>query len=259
MDQPGTKAAPGSGSLPPLPELLEEVAANTTHGASELYVRVLDGIAAAESSPPDLPERLLEIARDMAPLIFLSEQLSSSSDWRNLAISLRREREIDINLISEAILGFLPEQADLFCHSRSGTVLAVLERIADSVGKVFQTVSSPGEEGRAAHNHIKRLGIDTWLVNDDAFSDIAVSRAIPLLGADAVTTDFFVNKTGSADIVSAALEAGIPVYVVAAREKLINPEHYVGKPRDSELFERVPITEGVILVTPGMKDEQPKR
>ncbi|MBN1435352.1 hypothetical protein JW921_11365 [Candidatus Fermentibacterales bacterium] len=239
--------------------LLDRVATDMLHGASELYMQVLEGMVSAERLPEDLPDRLLEIARDMAPLIYLSMRLRESDDWSSVASGLLDARGSDLALIAEAMLSFLPRQAQVFCHSRSGTVLSVLERISGSIDRVFQTVSEPGGEGREAHNILRSAGINVWLVNDNAYTDIPVSRAIPVMGADAVTTDYFINKVGSQRIVEAALDAEVPVYVVAAREKLIDPALYQGRPRDTTLFERVPISEGVILVTPGMKDDQPRR
>ena len=237
-----------------LQRMLEEIASDTTHGASELYLRLLGELSVATRFPDDLPDRLRRICGDMAPFIFLADELEGSSSWKDLAWELLEARRTDINLIAEAVLGILPEKATLFCHSRSGTVLAVLEKISSSIDRVFQTISEPGEEGRDAHQEIENMGIQAFLVDDGARGDIPSSRAIPLLGADAVTTEFFVNKIGSARITATAVEAGVPVYVVASREKLIRPELYEGKPRNVELFERVPLTEGVYLVTPGMKD-----
>ena len=245
-----------SKKVPDILRLLEEIETDTTHGASQLYRKLLYVITDTEDIPGDFPDRLRAMSGDMAPFLFLASQLDKNPDWKGLAEKLLENRKKDFDILSEATLGFLPEKADILCHSQSGTVLGILERISFSINSVYQTISSPGEEGRIAHEEILKIGIESFLISDESIREIIKTGVIPILGADAVTKEFFVNKIGSKAITKFARESEIPVFVIAAREKFLTVKEYGLKPDNLELFEVIPIIEGVIIITPGMKDTE---
>jgi translation initiation factor 2B subunit (eIF-2B alpha/beta/delta family) len=231
-------------------QLFDEILSNTTSGASETYIKILNHVILGNLKDPDLPEALMKSAGDMVPLCYLARRLAQAPTfkWKDTAGDLQREiRQQGV----EAGIQLYKQLADadniLLCHSRSGSVLKALEHRKNRIDTIYQTVSSPGEEGRSAGETLKENGFKVKLIDDGDFPKALKKGAVPVMGADAVTTGFFVNKVSSADIVKAALDAEITPLVLAGREKLIPPDIYGDRPLNP-LFQRVPLTGLKIIV-----------
>jgi translation initiation factor 2B subunit (eIF-2B alpha/beta/delta family) len=125
--------------------------------------------------------------------------------------------------------------------SFSGTVLQVLGEIARGaagnrrVGDAGRAAGlavccaegRPALEGRRMAKALAGEGIDVTFFSDAAIAS-ALERAegrpetVVLIGADAVSPDWLVNKVGSGMLAAAAAHAGVPVYVAASRDKLVD-------------------------------------
>ena len=58
------------------------------------------------------------------------------------------------------------------------------------------------------------------------FSDSAIAHALDdadavMVGADAIVPSWFLNKSGTRMLAAAAAQRGVPVYVIAARDKFV--------------------------------------
>ncbi len=233
-------------------ELLQGIVSNTTSGASETYLKILNNIILGNLKDSDLPDTLMSSAGDMVPLCYVAKRLSQEPvfKWKDTAGDLQREIRQQTIEAGIQLYKQLEETGNIIlCHSRSGSVLKALEHRKNRLEMIFQTISSPGEEGRSAADSLLENGFRVELIDDGDFA-LALSRgAVPVMGADAVTEDFWVNKVGSLAITEAALEAGITPIVIAGREKLIPAGLYGDRPR-SHVFERVPISGLKIVVGP---------
>jgi ribose 1,5-bisphosphate isomerase len=73
-----------------------------------------------------------------------------------------------------------------------------------------------------------------------------------LVGADAVGPDSFINKVGTAGLAILAAAEGVPVYVLAGREKLLNEADFASLDlragNDAEVWETRPA--GLVLRNP---------
>ncbi len=121
--------------------------------------------------------------------------------------------------------------------SRSGTVLDVLRalRRREHDFEVFVGEGRPEGEGVSLARDLAQAGIRSTVVVDAALPALAAGgpappalRATPreravLLGADAVTGTFLINKVGSYALASAARGAGLHVWVAVGEEKLLPP------------------------------------
>jgi translation initiation factor 2B subunit (eIF-2B alpha/beta/delta family) len=128
--------------------------------------------------------------------------------------------------------------------------------------------SRPAREGVALAAALLAAGVSMRL-----YSDAGLSTAIPgasalVVGADAVSDAGFINKVGTAALAALAQASGVPVLVLAGREKLvpapvfaglvlhadadpaIAPEHPL-LPQISPLFERIPASLTSHLITDG--------
>lgn len=117
--------------------------------------------------------------------------------------------------------------------SRSGTAIDALLRARPAV---VVAESRPGGEGRAVAAELAREGLDATLTTDAAVAgalaglggapgdeaappDVDVDAAV--VGADTVLADGdVVNKVGTRGLALAAAREGVPLYVVAARDKI---------------------------------------
>lgn len=235
--------------------LLARLARDTTSGASMIYRRVLQALAEGMAFPPDTPRRLREMAGDMAPLRYLARRLEETDDPAAEAARLLEQMDGRLSRLAEEAEPLLAGRA-LICHSNSGTVISVLSALSPPPEAVFQTLSLPGGEGHSAAEALSGKGLRATLVNDGQAPElIRDRRLLPVLGADAVTGDYLVNKVGSARIVEAALEAGLEPVFLAGPEKRVEAEEYGRRP-ESPLFERVPL-QGVRVM--GVNDERSSR
>lgn len=233
-------------------ELFEGIVSNTTSGASETYMKILNHIILGNLKDPDLPEALMRSAGDMVPLCYVSRRLSQEPlfRWKDTAGDLQREIRQQAIEAGIQLYKQLEETGNtILCHSRSGSVLKALEHRKNRLDIVYQTVSRPGEEGRSSAETLLQNGFRVELIDDDSFPSALSKGAVPVLGADAVTEDFLVNKVGSLAIVQAALKADITPIIVAGREKLIQASVYGDRPKGS-LFERIPLAGLKVIVGP---------
>jgi translation initiation factor 2B subunit (eIF-2B alpha/beta/delta family) len=109
-------------------------------------------------------------------------------------------------------------------YSGSGSVMRVLESLATR-GAVHVSVGEgrPHFEGRELAERLVRAGIAVDYYLDAALSHAIDRAAIVLVGADAIGSDFFINKSGTRLVLAAAAQARVPAYVVATRDKLAAP------------------------------------
>ncbi|WP_435062103.1 NUDIX domain-containing protein [Halobaculum sp. EA56] len=145
--------------------------------------------------------------------------------------------------------------------SRSGTVAAALDRLD---GPVFVAESEPGGEGREVAGSLAGDGDDgreVTLLPDAAVASLLAEGRVDaaVVGADAVLPDGSVaNKVGTRGLALSAAREGVPVYAVAARDKVapdgeFRPERAAfdapeGVAAYAPLFDRAP-PGTVVLVT----------
>jgi translation initiation factor 2B subunit (eIF-2B alpha/beta/delta family) len=119
--------------------------------------------------------------------------------------------------------------------------------------------SRPRCEGRALAGALAALGVRVELFTDAAVAEDLGPEDRVIVGADAVSAEWFVNKSGTGALCAAALLAGAPAYVLSGREKLVSadlaralrlreddpaavwPDAPAGVAVRNPLFERVPL------------------
>ncbi len=140
----------------------------------------------------------------------------------------------------------------VFTLSRSGTVDAAL-RAADP-DRVVVAESRPGGEGVAVAESLAAAGNDVTLTSDANVPAVVADCDAVLVGADAVLPDgTVVNKVGTRAAALAARDAGLPVFVACAADKVAFEERTVeanGDPTalydgDADLAVENPVFEGV--------------
>ena len=81
----------------------------------------------------------------------------------------------------------------------------------------------PVYEGRGMAARLAAKGIGVEVCTDAAVTTCGEGADAVLVGADAVTPRWFVNKCGTRQVAAVAAETGVPLYVVASRDKFLGP------------------------------------
>ena len=154
--------------------------------------------------------------------------------------------------------------------SASHSVAVCLEAVAQrGTLSVRCAEGRPVYEGREFAAALAARGIGVELYTDAAIGTALEQVDVVLVGADAVSPRWFINKCGTWQLAAVAAEHGIPLYVVASRDKFLGPpldarlrlghgpaaEVWAGAPAivkvSNPYFERVPIDAVASLITDG--------
>ena len=231
-------------------EILDKITEDTKSGATGIYIKVLNHIVLGFLKGPDLPDNLRERAEDMVSLHYLANSLEKEPLFRQIEVAKELQKQIRTEASESGVQLYKALASSgnrILCHSNSGSVLRALEHRKNRIDLVYQTRSKPGEEGTDAAKLLKEHGFKVKLIADSRISSALEDKAVPVLGADCISETFFVNKTGTAKIVEAALEAKITPVVVAGTEKLALEDVY-GEGPHSELFERIPLQRLKVII-----------
>ena len=109
--------------------------------------------------------------------------------------------------------------------SSSGSVLRCLKDIAlQRQVRVACAEGRPLLEGRKMAKALTEAGLVVDLFTDAAVGLALEGSAAVIVGADAVASHWMINKCGTRQLAAAANSLGIPVHVVASRDKFVAPE-----------------------------------
>ncbi len=243
-----------------LNEVVSAVCADRTSGSTELAQRLLARIAQGGFSADELEEarrKVLAAHPDMAVLRRLFSVLERTpfegvpTAAGEFLSSLRAAPERIARHLAEA----LPSGARLMLYSRSGTVerCVLAAHRWGKVGSVVLSEARPDLEGKALAEDLAAHGIPTTLTVDCALGCFVDGVDVVLVGADAVTPEYIVNKVGTLQLALLANYAGKRILCLASVLKFVEslavkksasppwrklPE---GVKPDVPLFERVPL------------------
>jgi translation initiation factor 2B subunit (eIF-2B alpha/beta/delta family) len=221
---------------PSVAAAVDRLREDATSGASELLPHAIEILRGTGDL---LPDAALDVARAVG-----QAQPSMASLWNAALAALgerrrpgllarfdeRRRRAPDALVRCALDQLLLPGAGPLHVVtiSFSGSVVACLRAAARRVRlRVSCAEGRPGLEGRRMARALAESGIAVDLRGDAALGDAlgqdAESETIVLVGADAVTPGWMLNKTGTSMLAAAAARLGVPIYVVAARDKFMDP------------------------------------
>lgn len=130
------------------------------------------------------------------------------------------------------------KNSTVMLHSNSGTVIEVFRLLSNEQVemKVIQTLSAPAEEGRIQAMELAEMGYRVQLIPDALAAEMMRKTDYLILAADQVREDVIINKTGSLQMVLAANELGVPVFVLTESRKInrsAQEEPFRDTPRDA--------------------------
>ena len=103
-------------------------------------------------------------------------------------------------------------------RSVTGVVQALHERLPVQVSC---SESRPALEGRRLAAALATHGVHVTCFSDAAIAHALAAADAVIVGADAVAPSWFLNKSGTRMLAAAASLHGVPVYVVASRDKFV--------------------------------------
>ncbi len=221
-----------------LKDALQDILHDKTAGASVLYRRTLD-IFKAESNNSDRTELddalgcLRSAFPEMAVFLYLQSRLADVSP-DNLAARLDeliQDANDELIAIGKALDEIWTEKRRIVLFSYSSVALSLAVARRDRLSGVLVSQASPQNEGVGVAEKLITHNIPVELTTDAALPGLLDGNDLILVGADAVTDEYFVNKTGTYPLFLAAMAAGATRCVVFERFKMVPADHYRFNPR----------------------------
>ena len=124
---------------------------------------------------------------------------------------------------------FLADEVDrplrVVTLSYSRTVLTLLVAVAQRRGvRVACGEGRPALEGRRLATQLAARALDVTFFTDAALGQALADADAVLVGADAVGPAWFLNKCGTRMLAASAAQQGVPLYVVATRDKFVSAD-----------------------------------
>ncbi|NOZ12309.1 MAG: hypothetical protein GXO69_01520 [Acidobacteria bacterium] len=215
--------------------MFREILNDRISGSSQLLeaaLNWLEKLAASQSPLPDgALERLLNVHRGMACFYHLKRFFSENDLSVETLTEFRRGAGAEEKNMLDAFRNAFPAAVGRTAvYSNSGMVakaLAVLNRPLE----VNVALCAPEGEGRAMARSLAEIPeLCPLLLPDGAyFSRIADVQAL-VIGCDAVSPGFIVNRSGTRAVVRLAAAAGIPVFVVPGALKMLSDGEILAMP-----------------------------
>ena len=214
-----------------LNQRIEALAADRTTGASGIVARTLDILITAKASEIDLREvtKALRLAQPTMASVWNAAAAALSDDPTRLTQFAERVRRAPAALARFATTHFAEDVSErplrVVTLSCSGSVVVALKAIhATRLVHVSCSESRPALEGRRLAGELVAIGIPVTYFSDAAIAQALYDADAVLVGADAIAATWFLNKTGTRMLAAAATQQGVPVYVVASRDKFAGRE-----------------------------------
>ncbi len=211
------------------------IAADTIHGAAALSIRALGVLRDRAAVAPDvdaLVETALELQDARPSMAVLENRLNrvmSGADRSPEAIHDRAIEEIGAALDADATAASTAADrldGPVATLSWSGTVRDALAELGEPV---TVAESRPDREGIELAESLANNGVEVTVTTDAALPAVLSDREFGavLVGADTILPNGdIINKVGTRALAVAAERAGVPVYVVAARDKVATDDTF---------------------------------
>lgn len=213
-----------------------EVLGDYVHGASVLIATLLT--IAQEATDIREPEALLaELADEvrkahpgipalLRTVLLLQEELSESGSLPAAALDLTARIKADRGQVVARAAQLIARRPHVMSISYSGMARDSLLAAAKAHAKVhfFVGEGRPRGEGLLLAQELASEGVVCTVYADLAFAQFLPQAQLVLVGADAVFSESFINKTGTDLLLREARSAGIPTALIYDFTKRVDDE-----------------------------------
>lgn len=227
---------------------LEELSKDNTSGSSQLLDKLQHIIKA---HPEDLKnqkslEKLKELEDNwpLFPIIshFITHFIKAASAEEDLIKTIMAYNKVWSNIV-EVITQRLYQQQELnnkkiLLHSQSGTIIKTLIYLNEHHKinlEIFQTESRPALEGRKQAEALSKYFTVTLFPEAD-IPRVLKSCDYIISGADVITDNHFINKTGTYLLWLSCQHFNKPLFIVADSRKKVNKETDYYKTKIEKIF-----------------------
>jgi translation initiation factor 2B subunit (eIF-2B alpha/beta/delta family) len=146
----------------------------------------------------------------------------------------------NIQLIKDHSGTLFPKNAILMTISNSGLVREALMagNTEHQIRKVFCIRSGPMNEGDLIAKSISENGIPAEVLPDRSYHKKLGETDIIMVGCDLLTDTYFINKRGTGELASKALQSKIPLWIVTDSNRFI--KDFKRPLKMTEYFEMIP-------------------
>lgn len=228
--------------------LLNEILADRTSGASALYKKILN-LLQSESRYNSREKAIRVIERiksqfpEMAVLEYLSRIVNRVND-AELSFCLQKllsEHSKELKAINDNLKKIWRGKRRIVTFSNSSVVKYILCQNKRRVKSVLLSQASPKNEGILLGRTLAKAGIEVEICSDAALPGLINKSDYLILGADCVTRKYFVNKSGTYPLLLAAKEKNAKSFVLCERFKILPSFKFSTKIHNSsEIARRVP-------------------
>jgi translation initiation factor eIF-2B subunit delta len=220
-------------SIPPvLQRRIESIRGDRSSGARDLARQAAETLSLADpASVREVSEALIGAQPAMAPMVNLARRAAAASDVPAACREFLDSMDRAGARIAARAAALIEGGITVLTHSSSSTVLDAFER-AREAGTRFSVIvgeSRPLLEGVSVAGRLGRAGIPVTLIADAAAYRSLGRAQLVFVGADSVSANGVINKTGTALVALAAAALRVPVYALCGSEKFL-PASYALPP-----------------------------
>ena len=209
---------------------IEALRADSTSGASALVqeaIAILSSARAAHADVDSIARLICTAQPSMAPMWNAAAAALSDDPERlnRFAERLRRAPAAIARFATSHFAEDAARQMRVVTLSYSSSVLVAL----NAIRKIRPLAVSCSEsrsalEGRRLATDLAAAGMPVTLFSDSAIAHALDDADAVMVGADAIAPSWFLNKSGTRMLAAAAAQRGVPVYVIAARDKFVRQQ-----------------------------------
>jgi len=173
---------------------------------------------------------------------------------RNIAQKILNESEAALADAATNLTKVIGSATRILTHSYSSTVKRALELVSNSGRRpvVYVTRSNPGNEGEALAYDLKKVNLQTEVVQERVINSVMSNVDLVVLGADSVLSNgSVINKIGTRAIAIEAKSRNIMTYVACETNKFSTASFLGEQIEISDIFDVTPNTLVSKFVTEG--------
>lgn len=229
-----------------LQKIIEEIKSDNQSGSSEILHQTIQAIRTflkdTEEEPEVVKQTVTKVLKDilssfgtMSVLFHFINRVFLAIEYPDNSLKLNphllkviRDYETDWQDAHQRVAQFAFKNIDfqqktVLVHSNSSAIsqlFSYLKKLEIPVN-IIQTESRPAYEGKVLGIHLADLGYPVKLITDSNISRYMDQVDMAIVGADTISENYFINKTGTQLIALACQHFKIPLYVLADSRKLI--------------------------------------